>query len=62
MRNRLGEATSPYLNQHQDNPVHWQPWDAAALAAAREQDKPIMLSVGYAARSEEHTSELQSQR
>jgi uncharacterized protein YyaL (SSP411 family) len=49
MRNRLTEATSPYLLQHQDNPVHWQPWDEAALAAAREQDKPILLSVGYAA-------------
>ena len=49
MRNRLGEATSPYLTQHQHNPVHWQPWDQAALAAAREQDKPILLSVGYAA-------------
>ena len=49
MRNRLAEATSPYLLQHQDNPVHWQPWDEAALAAAREQDKPILLSVGYAA-------------
>jgi uncharacterized protein len=49
MRNRLGEATSPYLHQHQANPVHWQPWDETALAAAREQDKPILLSVGYAA-------------
>ena len=44
MRNRLAEATSPYLLQHQDNPVHWQPWDETALAAAREQDKPILLS------------------
>jgi uncharacterized protein len=49
MRNRLAEATSPYLLQHRDNPVHWQPWDEAALAAAREQDKPILLSIGYAA-------------
>jgi uncharacterized protein len=49
MRNRLADATSPYLLQHQDNPVHWQPWDEAALAAAREQDKPILLSIGYAA-------------
>ncbi len=47
--NRLGEATSPYLLQHRDNPVHWQPWDAAALAAARAEDKPILLSIGYAA-------------
>jgi uncharacterized protein len=49
MRNRLADATSPYLHQHRDNPVHWQPWDAAALATAREADKPILLSVGYAA-------------
>jgi uncharacterized protein len=49
MRNRLAGATSPYLLQHSANPVHWQPWDAVALAAARSSDKPILLSVGYAA-------------
>src|SRR5688572_8556442 len=49
MSNRLGEATSPYLLQHRDNPVHWQPWDEEALAAAREHDTPILLSIGYAA-------------
>jgi uncharacterized protein len=49
MQNRLGAATSPYLIQHRDNPVHWQPWDEAALAAARGGDKPILLSIGYAA-------------
>jgi hypothetical protein len=48
-RNRLGEETSPYLLQHKDNPVHWQPWGEAALAAAKAQNKPILLSVGYAA-------------
>jgi uncharacterized protein len=48
-RNRLGEETSPYLLQHKDNPVHWQAWGEAALAAAKEADKPILLSVGYAA-------------
>ncbi|MBB6645603.1 thioredoxin domain-containing protein [Halobellus ruber] len=48
-RNRLDEEASPYLRQHADNPVHWQPWDDAALAAARETDRPIFLSVGYAA-------------
>jgi uncharacterized protein len=47
--NRLGEATSPYLLQHSRNPVHWQPWDEIALAEARETDRPILLSVGYAA-------------
>ncbi|MEU2122665.1 thioredoxin domain-containing protein, partial [Nocardia niwae] len=46
--NRLGEATSPYLRQHADNPVHWREWDAEALAEARERDVPILLSVGYA--------------
>jgi len=47
--NRLGAETSPYLLQHRDNPVHWEPWDQAALARARAEDKPILLSVGYAA-------------
>ncbi len=49
MTNRLADETSPYLQQHKDNPVHWWPWGEPALAAAREQDKPILLSVGYAA-------------
>ena len=47
--NRLNEETSPYLRQHAHNPVAWQPWDAAALAEARAADKPILLSIGYAA-------------
>ena len=46
-RNRLDEEESPYLQDHADNPVNWQPWDEEALAAAKEQDKPIFLSVGY---------------
>ena len=48
-RNRLDEEQSPYLAAHADNPVNWQPWDETAMAAAREQDKPIFLSIGYAA-------------
>ena len=48
-RNRLGEETSPYLLQHRDNPVHWQAWNEETLAAAKAADKPILLSVGYAA-------------
>ena len=48
-RNRLDEAQSPYLRQHADNPVDWQPWDETALSAARERDDPIFLSVGYSA-------------
>ncbi|MGZ8769451.1 MAG: thioredoxin domain-containing protein [Aeromicrobium sp.] len=47
--NRLGSATSPYLLQHADNPVDWYEWGAEALAAAADQDKPVLLSVGYAA-------------
>ncbi|MSO96978.1 MAG: thioredoxin domain-containing protein [Rhodospirillaceae bacterium] len=48
-RNRLGSETSPYLRQHQANPVHWWAWGDDAFAAARTQNKPILLSVGYAA-------------
>ncbi|MBK9940363.1 MAG: thioredoxin domain-containing protein [Kouleothrix sp.] len=47
--NRLADATSPYLLQHAHNPVDWYPWGAEALAKARAEDKPILLSVGYAA-------------
>jgi uncharacterized protein YyaL (SSP411 family) len=49
MSNRLATQTSPYLQQHAANPVDWQPWDAQALAAARDADKPILLSIGYSA-------------
>ena len=45
--NRLGHEKSPYLQQHKDNPVHWQPWGEEAFARARREDKPIFLSVGY---------------
>jgi uncharacterized protein YyaL (SSP411 family) len=47
--NRLAQATSPYLLQHRHNPVDWWQWGPAALAAARDTNKPILLSVGYAA-------------
>jgi uncharacterized protein len=47
--NALSEATSPYLRQHADNPVHWQQWTPAALAEAAARDVPILLSIGYAA-------------
>jgi uncharacterized protein YyaL (SSP411 family) len=49
MANRLGAETSPYLIQHQDNPVDWFPWGEEALALARANDKPILLSIGYSA-------------
>ena len=47
--NTLGLATSPYLRQHADNPVHWRQWTPQALAEAAERDVPILLSIGYAA-------------
>ena len=45
--NRLADETSPYLHQHRDNPVDWYPWGEEAFAKAREENKPIFLSVGY---------------
>ncbi|HUF48868.1 MAG TPA: thioredoxin domain-containing protein [Vicinamibacterales bacterium] len=47
MANRLAAERSPYLLQHQDNPVDWYPWGEAAFARARELDRPIFLSIGY---------------
>src|ERR1044072_683511 len=47
--NRLGKETSPYLLQHAHNPVHWWAWGPEALAEAKSTNKPILLSVGYAA-------------
>ena len=49
MPNRLAHETSPYLQQHADNPVDWYPWGEEALRRAREENKPILLSVGYSA-------------
>jgi uncharacterized protein YyaL (SSP411 family) len=49
MTNRLADETSPYLLQHADNPVDWLPWGDEAFARARAEDKPILLSIGYAA-------------
>lgn len=46
---RLRDATSPYLQQHADNPVDWWPWCDEALELARREDKPILLSIGYSA-------------
>ena len=47
--NRLAQETSPYLLQHADNPVDWYPWGDEAFSKARAEDKPVLLSVGYAA-------------
>ena len=48
-QNRLAQETSPYLLQHADNPVDWYPWGEEALERARQEDKPVLLSVGYSA-------------
>src|SRR5690606_14527792 len=48
-RNRLAQETSPYLLQHASNPVDWYPWGEEAFALARENGKPVLLSIGYSA-------------
>jgi uncharacterized protein YyaL (SSP411 family) len=58
--NRLANETSPYLLQHKDNPVDWYPWGEEALKRAREEDKPLLLSVGYSACHWCHVMERES--
>jgi uncharacterized protein YyaL (SSP411 family) len=60
MANRLAGETSPYLLQHKDNPVDWHPWGEEALDRAREEDKPILLSIGYSACHWCHVMERES--
>jgi len=60
MTNRLAQETSPYLLQHKDNPVDWYPWGPEALERAREEDRPILLSVGYSACHWCHVMERES--
>jgi uncharacterized protein len=60
MANRLAQETSPYLLQHKDNPVDWQPWGPEALERAAQEDKPIMLSIGYSACHWCHVMERES--
>jgi uncharacterized protein YyaL (SSP411 family) len=60
MANRLAQETSPYLLQHKDNPVDWYPWGEAALDRAREEDLPILLSIGYSACHWCHVMERES--
>jgi len=60
MPNRLAQETSPYLLQHQNNPVDWYPWGEEALARARDEDRPILLSVGYSACHWCHVMERES--
>ncbi|HEX5192632.1 MAG TPA: thioredoxin domain-containing protein [Solirubrobacteraceae bacterium] len=49
MANRLAAETSPYLRQHADNPVDWYPWGAEALRRARDENRPLLVSIGYSA-------------
>jgi hypothetical protein len=60
MANRLAEETSPYLLQHKDNPVDWQPWGPEALERAAKEDRPILLSIGYSACHWCHVMERES--
>jgi uncharacterized protein YyaL (SSP411 family) len=60
MPNRLAQETSPYLLQHKDNPVDWHPWGEEALTRARQEDKPILLSIGYSACHWCHVMERES--
>ena len=58
--NRLAQETSPYLLQHAANPVDWYPWGEEALARARAEDRPVLLSIGYAACHWCHVMERES--
>ena len=60
MPNRLSQETSPYLLQHSDNPVDWYPWGEEALSRARDEDRPILLSIGYSACHWCHVMERES--
>ncbi|HZG50113.1 MAG TPA: thioredoxin domain-containing protein [Thermoleophilaceae bacterium] len=60
MPNRLADETSPYLLQHKDNPVDWYPWGGEALSRARDEDRPILLSIGYSACHWCHVMERES--
>ncbi len=60
MANRLADETSPYLLQHKDNPVDWYPWGEEALTRAREEDRPLLLSIGYSACHWCHVMERES--
>ncbi len=60
MANALAAETSPYLRQHRDNPVDWLPWGETALRRAREEDKPLLVSIGYSACHWCHVMERES--
>src|SRR5205823_139824 len=60
MSNALASETSPYLRQHAENPVDWLPWGAEALERAKEQDKPLLVSIGYSSCHWCHVMERES--
>ena len=60
MANRLADETSPYLLQHAENPVDWHPWGEEALARARREDRPLLVSIGYSACHWCHVMERES--
>ena len=60
MANALAQETSPYLLQHRDNPVDWLPWGPVALGRAREEDRPLLVSIGYSACHWCHVMERES--
>ncbi len=60
MPNALADETSPYLRQHADNPVNWLPWGPVALARARDEDKPLLVSIGYSSCHWCHVMERES--
>src|SRR6266545_800715 len=60
MPNRLASETSPYLLQHSENPVDWYPWGDEAFDRARAEDKPVLVSIGYAACHWCHVMERES--
>ncbi|HZE05173.1 MAG TPA: thioredoxin domain-containing protein, partial [Solirubrobacteraceae bacterium] len=60
MSNRLAQETSPYLLQHQHNPVDWYPWGEEALERARREDRPLLVSIGYSACHWCHVMERES--
>ncbi len=60
MANALAQETSPYLRQHAENPVDWLPWGPVALARARDEDKPLLVSIGYSACHWCHVMERES--
>src|ERR1700733_9926156 len=60
MPNQLPDETSPYLLQHRNNPVDWRPWGEEALERARDEDRPLLVPIGYSACHWCHVMERES--